>query len=405
VNILNNDPLGMSTKFLTTGESSAILTGNLQHVLVIQLANTSDVVMMSPALRALRERLPDTKITFMTSSAGSQLAPLLPWVDKIIVDQSVWRDRVGNRSFNPREDVAIIERLRRENFSLALIFTDVSQSSQRAAYACYLAGIPYRVGFAGGANDSTLSHILPPPADDMHQVDRNLSLLSCIGISARDTNMELNIPEHVTKGAHDLLSQAGVKPGVPYIVIAPGRDGIVSPYDPTHFASVAHILAGQIEQQLIVIGSSSEAKTIQPVMQVAEENLYGNMYSLVEKTTLPEMAAIIQRASLTISNNSVNMYFADAFGCPMVILYSETEMVSQWRPRNALVRLLERPASCSSCNHAACFHGINCSNVRPEEVAIAALELLSEQTYSHTNYKEILGYKIETEKNEESSTF
>ena len=218
-----------------------------------------------------------------------------------------------------------------------------------------------------------------------------------------DRRLELSIPEHVADGANELLGKAGLKLGVPYIVVAPGRDGILSQYDPNHFASVAHILAGQVEQQLVVVGSSSEARTMQPIMQVAKENLYGNVYSLVEKTSLPEVAAIIQRASLTISNHSVNMHFADAFGCPMVILYPETETVSQWVPRNASARLLGRPASCSSCDRANCQYGINCPTIRPEEVAIAALELLSQQTYNQTDYKGILGYRFESEKNEQSS--
>ena len=404
MDIWNNDRFTMSMKFLTTEQPSSILRDDLQHVLVIQLANTSDVVMLAPSLRALREALPDARITFMTSSAGSQLAPLLPWIDKVVVDRVVWQDSAGNRSFNPREDVEFIERLRQENFSLALIFTGVSQSSQRAAYACYLAGIPYRVAFSREVIESTLSHVLPAPSDDLHQVERNLTLLGGIGISTSDTRLELSIPEDVANGANELLGKAGLKPGVPYIVIAPGRDGIVSQYDPNHFASVAHILAGQVEQQLVVVGSAAEARTMQPIMQVAEENLYGNVYSLVEKTSLPEVAAIIQRASLTISNNSVNMHFADAFGCPMVILYPETETVSQWVPRNASVRLLGRPASCSPCGHTDCQYGMSCPNIRPEEVAIAALEMLSQQPYNQTDYKGILGYKFETEQNEQSST-
>jgi ADP-heptose:LPS heptosyltransferase len=400
---LNNNQLVTLAKFLTSEQSSRILKANPQNVLVIQLANTSDVVMLSPSLRALRKAMPYARISLMTSLPGSQLAPLLPWVDQVMVDQSVEQNRAGNRSFHPREDVALIERVRQENFSLALIFTSVSQSSQRAAYMCYLAGVPYRLGFAREVDDSTLSHILPTPADDMHQVDRNLSLLAGIGISASDTRMELGIPDYVANRTNELLTRAGLKPGVPYIVIAPGRDGIASQYDPNHFAAVAHILAGQTEQQLIVVGNPTEARSIQSIMRVAEENLYGNMYSLVGKTTIPEVAAIIQRASLTISNNSVNMHFADAFGCPMVILYPETETVSNWAPRNASARLLGRPASCSSCNPAECSYRMNCRNVRPEEVAIAALELLSEQIYQ-ADYQEILGYKIESEKNEESCT-
>lgn len=376
----------------------------LEHVLVIQLGGSSAVVMLSPVLRALREALPDAELTLMTSLAGSQMAPLLPWVDQVMVDQAVGQEVSGSRSINPREELALIERLRQQNFSIALIFNSVSQSPARAAFACYLAGIPYRVAFARGVTGSVLSHPLTPPADELHQVDRNLSLLRVIGIVEADQQTELNIPENVENRVNELLEIAGLDLNIPYIVLAPGSMGVFDLYDPEHFAATARILAAQTEQQLVVAGTAIDAKTIEPVLQVADENLYGNVYSLVEKTTLPELAAIIRQASLTIANHSLNMHFADVFRRPMVILHSERDMVNQWMPRNAPVRLLSRPAACSSCNEVDCTHGINCLDIRPEEVAIAALEVLAKQTYiSQPDYKGIFAYGIELEKNNSSS--
>lgn len=354
----------------------------LEQVLVMQLEDSSAVIMLSPALRALREALPDAELTLMTSLAGSQIASLLPWVDHVMVDQGVEQEGTSRRSINPREEIAYIERLRQQNFSIALIFSSVSQSSTRAAFACYLAGIPYRVAFARGMTGSVLSHALPPLSDDIHQVDRNLTLLRSIGILEADHKMELNIPENVENRANELLGSTGLKVNLPYTVLAPGSIGMLNQYTPDHFAAVARILSAQTEQQLVVVGTAAEAARIEPVVRVADENLYGNVYSLVGKTTLSELAAIIRHASLTIANHSIYMHFADVFECPMVILHSETDQVSQWMPRNASIRLLSRPAACSSCEPVDCAYGINCLDIRPEEVAIAALEMLTKQTYS-----------------------
>lgn len=384
-----------------------LLAGDIEHVLVVQSETPSDLIMLSPALRALRQSLPDARITLLTSTTGSEVTPLFPWIDDVMVEQHMRRDHYGGaRLFNPGQDVAFIERLRGQNFSLALIFTSFSKSALPTAHACYLAGIPYRMGFASEMSGSLLSHALLPPTHDVHQVDRNLSLLASIGISSEDRRTELSIPEEVENSANHLLSAVGLKPNRPYIVVAPGTNGEeASQYDPQHFAAVAHILETQIEEQLVIVGNAAEAKTIQPVLDLVNENLYGNIFSLVEKATLPEVAAIIQRASLTITNNSVSMHFADAFECPMIILHAETEVVSQWMPRNASVRLLSLPVSCSPCDHAECPYGINCLDLRPEEVANAALEVLTEQTYKQPSYKGILEYKIDTKAQEESSTF
>jgi ADP-heptose:LPS heptosyltransferase len=131
-----------------------------------------------------------------------------------------------------------------------------------------------------------------------------------------------------------------------------------------------------------------------PVLQIAHENVYGNVYSLVDKTTLPELAAIIEHASLIIADHSISMHFADVFGCPMVILYSETDTINQWMPRNASARFLSRPAVCTHCNRLVCLNGMNCPDVRLEEVAIAALEMLCEQTIQENGYKEIFSFAL-----------
>ena len=367
------------TKFSATEKRTRqhFFSENPQHVLVMQPNEISDIILLSPALRALREALPEAQITLLASATGIQAAPLLPWIDDVMVDRTLNEKSQGGISFNPREAVVFIEQLRRQRLSMAVIFTSVSQSPLAAAYACYLAGIPYRVGYAREPNHSALSHFLSPPADETHQVDRNLNLLEAIGISGASNRMELNITEAVESRTGRLLSESGVKEGNPYMVLAPGGRGVAGQYAPNHFASVAHILAAQTELQLVILGSSEETKSTHPILRVADENLYGNVHSLVGKTTVPEAAAIVRRASLVVTNNSAVMHFADVFGCPMVVLYSGTDFVSQWRPRNSPVRLLRRPAFCSSCYKTDCMNGINCLEVRPEEVAIAALELLA----------------------------
>ena len=386
------------TNFLATEKrpGQPFFNENPQHVLVMQPDQVSDVIMLSPALRTLREALPEAQITLLASARGIQAAPLLPWIDDVMVYRTLNESSQGGSSFNPREDVAFIEQLRRQRLSMAVIFTSVSQSPLAAAYACYLAGIPYRVGYAREPNHSALSHFLSPPADETHQVDRNLNLLEAIGISQASNRMELTITEAVESSACGLLSEAGVKEGSPYIVLAPGGSGVARQYAPNHFASVAHILAAQTELQLVILGSSEETKITHPILQIANENLYGNVHSLVGKTTIPEAAAIVRRASLVITNNSAVMHFADTFGCPMVVLYPETDFVSQWRPRNSAARLLGRPAFCSSCYKTDCINGINCLEVRPEEVAIAALELLAAQVDRQTTSQGLLAYKIES---------
>src|SRR5205823_4077590 len=63
----------------------------LRRILVVRLDNIGDVVMLSPALRAIRAALPEVHITLFTSPAGASAAPLLPWVGHVVVWSALWQ--------------------------------------------------------------------------------------------------------------------------------------------------------------------------------------------------------------------------------------------------------------------------------------------------------------------------
>jgi len=360
---------------------SDFFNGDALRVLVMRLDTIGDVVMLGPALRTLREQLPGAEITLMTSSEGSEAAYLLPWVDHVLVHDRPWQDDSSLNVLDAQEEVDLIHRLRESQFSMAVIFTSLSQSSSAAARVCHMAGIPYRVGFSKEPGEGMLSHHLSLLADETHQVDRNLSLLEAIGIHAQNNRPELYISDEVQERANELLHTVRVNPRAPYIVLAPGASCSARRYASFRFAEATRILAAQTELQLVIVGNSHEVESLEPVLKVAEENLYGNLHSLVGKTSVPELAAIIRQAGLTIAHNSAPMHIADAFQCPMVILYSGTDLVSQWMPRNAPARLLCHPVFCSPCYNFVCPFDMKCLDIRPEEVAIAALEMLDEQVF------------------------
>lgn len=387
----------MFTNYLPAGQQSEqnFMKEDLQHLLVMRPETIGDVLMLGPALRTLKESLPHAEITLLTSPRGSEAAPFLPWVDDVMVYPAFWKDITETSLLNLRKDMSFIEKLRAQRFSMAMIFTGLAGSLWPSAYACYLAGIPYRIGFANDINESALSHVLLPPSEDFHQVDRNLNLLEVIGIYQGNNQMELSISEENEKRAKELLRENGIELETPYIVLAPEASLPEDRYNPRYFAAAARILSAQTDLQILIVGSSDKIEGVQPVLEVADENLYGNVYSLVGKTTWPELAALIRGARLTITNKSAPMHIADVFQCPMVVLYPGTDSTSAWCPRGHSARLLSRPASCSLCSESDCRFGMKCLDIRPEEVAIAALEMLGEQTYSSSTYHVLQEYMSE----------
>jgi ADP-heptose:LPS heptosyltransferase len=92
--------------------------------------------------------------------------------------------------------------------------------------------------------------------------------------------------------------------------------------------------------------------------------------------SVPQLAGVIRRAALVIANNSGPLHMADAFGRPMVILFSGSEQESQHRPRTSPARLLRRPTFCSPCRLFRCAYQMECLDIPPAEVVAAALDML-----------------------------
>ncbi len=342
-----------------------------RRLLAVRLDNIGDVVMLGPALRALKKALPDSSITLMASPAGSQAVPLLPWVDEAMVVRALWQDAHGQMPFDPQREERLVESIRAGNFDVAIIFTSFSQSPYPPAYACYLAGVPVRIGQSREFGGAVLSHSVPPPPDSTHQVDRNLNLLQGTGIGPAGRHLELRIPSQGEAAARALLRQAGIKEGEPFVALVPGATASARTYHWHRFALVARRLGEEIP--VVVLGSQREQERGR---LLAREVASPGVHDLTGQTSVVEYAAVLRRAALVVTSHSSAMHIADAFRRPLVVLFSGTDLPEQWRPRSSPAVLLGRRTRCAPCYLLDCPIGKPCLDVPVWEVVEAALGLL-----------------------------
>lgn len=347
--------------------------GNLTRILVVRLDNIGDVIMLSPALRALRRAFPKARITLMVSRAGAVAAGLLPEVDEVFVHRALWQDVRGEMPLKPAREQELVEEIGRRQFDAAFIFTSFSQSPFPAAYVCYLAGIPLRIAQSREFGGGLLTHGVRPLVDSTHQVDRNLHLLKESGVpvgGAGATALRVFIPQGTQAAVDGLLREHGLHGS--FVVIAPGATCSARRYPLARYVDVAARLA-QTGHRVVVVGG--------PLDQAAGDAIVAAVpgaVSLCGRTSLAELAALLRRARLLIANDSGPMHIGDAVSCPMVILYSGTELEEQWRPRSAPARLLRRPTACSPCYRFECPYDRECLAIAPTEVVSEVMSLLGE---------------------------
>src|SRR5579859_2794879 len=213
-----------------------------RNILAIRMDNTGDVLMLGPALRAVKETLPEARLTLLASPAGASAAPLLPWLDDVIVWRATWQDVGGRIPFDPNRELQLIDLLSERNFDAALIFTSFSQTPHVPGYVCYLAGIPLRAGASKEFGGNTLTTELRDAPDELHQVERNLQLVEYLGFVARDRQLTVAIPEAVRKNVPALLVRTGMNSNDPFIILHPGASAKARRYPVERFGFLARLL-------------------------------------------------------------------------------------------------------------------------------------------------------------------
>ena len=332
----------------------------LDRVLAVRLDNLGDVVMVTPALRALRAALrPGARLDLLASSGGAALAPLLPWVDDVAPWRAAWQDASGALPQDPARELALVERLRA--YDAVVVFTSFAQSPHAVAYAAYLAGVPVRAGVSKEFGGSVLSHWLRAPADEQHQSDRALALLAAVGVPARGRGLELSVPDDARSRAAQVRRRAGLPEA--YAVLAPGASCPSRRYAPERFAAVARGLGLPVA----VVGTEQE----RPLVQAVAAGTPG-VVDLAGLLDVPELIATIADARVAVTNNSGGMHMADAVGTPVVALFAGTEDESQFAPRTVPATLLRVPTTCAPCRTFACPYASECLDISPDDVVAAA---------------------------------
>lgn len=346
-----------------------------RNLLIVRLDNIGDVVMLSPALMAIKKCSPSARITLLASPAGATAAPLLPWIDDVIVTRPVWQDVGGHIPFDPAREQRLIADIARRRFDAAIIFTSFSQTPHAPGYVCYLAGIPLRAGESKEFGGSVLTTELCGAPDELQQAERNLRLIEQLGFEVDDRRLEIFIPTDARSTAIELLAARGLQPGMPFVLLHPGASAQARRIPPERSQAIARALS-ECGWNVLVTGTAKEADLVSEVVGASTDRVF----ALVGATSLAEFAALVERASLVICGNTLPLHLADALSTPVLALYSGTDYEEQWRPRFTRSRLLRKETACSPCYRFDCPIGQPCLSIPIEEVVAAAEELLAEAT-------------------------
>lgn len=345
-----------------------------RRLLLVRLDNIGDVLMCTPAMRALREARPDAHLTLLGSPSAAALAGHLPLVDAVVTHSSSWV-RLRDDS-EPGGDLQLIAALAAGQYDAAVIFTSATQSALPAALACRAAGIPLRLAYARENPYALLSwwaretDLVGPGM--RHEVQRQLDLLGAAGIAAPScSRLEFALCDGDRLAARQALARAGLASGRPYVLFHPGATAPSRRYPPAALGEVIGMVSAA-GWACVLCGGPDDLDLMRAAAAAAACSC-----AMLCGLPLGTLGALIEGAGLLVCNNSAPAHLSAAVGTPLVCLYALTN--PQHTPWQASSRVLNHDVPCRNCLQSSCpVDGHPClRGVGPQRVAQAVFELLA----------------------------
>lgn len=304
-----------------------------KNILIVRTDRMGDVVLTTPSIKVLRQAYPQARISILVSPATRELIEGNPCLDEVLVDDRQDKHR-GLRGF-----IRLILILRKKHFDLAVIY----HTKRRTNLACFLAGIPYRIGYKNNKMGFLLTHPIldERPYGQRHEAKYCLDVLRHLGIDS-NAILEKSVEElaedlYVAVGqdsqewAEGFYRQNNIRSGERLIAIHPGASDPSKRWPGHRFSELIDRLAEWYTARMVLIGTSDMrdmAGNIASHVRVPVLDLTG-------QTTVGQLAALLRRCDLLVSNDSGPVHLAVGVGAPVVSIFTRHQPginPQRWQP-------------------------------------------------------------------------
>jgi heptosyltransferase-2 len=349
-------------------ESGLLRADPIRELLVRGPNWLGDLIMSTPALRALREGLPEARITLLVKPGLETLLEGSPRVDRVIP----LRSHHAGLGATWREARALA---RESQWDTGLCIPE----SISSALFMRLAGVRRVVGYGRAGRGVLLQPCVRAPREwgPRRTVPRErfaLGLVEALGLPTRGTQLELHTTPEGERAALGLLASHDLDPSAaPLVAIAPGASFGPSKHWPaSYFAEVGDRLS-RAGARVVLIGSAGEASLCHAVaaqMKGAPTVLAGDL-------DLGGLKSLIRRMSLLLCNDAGARHLAAAFEVPSIAFFGPTSL-AKTNLNLEHVHVMQNDADCRPCYRRRCPIDHRClRDIRPETVTPIAIDLLA----------------------------
>jgi heptosyltransferase-3 len=334
------------------------LTGK-KRFLVIRTDRIGDVVLSTPVPEAIKTHYPGSHVTMMVSPYAAEVVKANPNIDEVILDDAENQNK-GVKGF-----FMLLGEIRRRKFDVAILL----KPTPRLAVLLFLARVKHRIGTGFRLYQILFNQkiYMHRKVNLKHESEYNLKMLCPLGITARKIMPQVYLTPADRDFAREIFGEFKITPEDTVVAIHPGSGNSSLNLPAKRFAEVADGLAEKLNVRIVFTGSDQEKKIIdfiQRIMRHPSVNLSG-------RTTISQLAAVLQSCDVLISNSTGPMHLAAAVGTPVVAVFSPVFSAGpiRWGPYGEGHQVILPPVPvCFECQPQRCPHYDCMEKIKPEQI-------------------------------------
>ncbi len=336
--------------------------GDPRRILLVQFDHLGDAVITTAMFGPLKQRFPDARIDVLAAPWNREIFDGASHVDRVEVCRHNRFAAGGGLAWIPAT-LAWGLRLRRRRYDLVI---DVRGEFPHNVLL-WLTGARRRLGWASGGGGFLLTD-KPTFVANRPEAESRAALLGCLGIgcdeSLQPTFQPSRMAENTAESAwNELRPEAdGVR-----VVLHVGAGTSAKRWPVEHWRSLLERLAPRGHALVALVGSVSDQQSARAILGASPS---AHVADWTGRFSVDELAAIVQQADVLVGSDSGPAHLAAAVRTPVIVLFSGTNRVEQWRPCGTFVRTVRSEVSCSPCHRKACpIAGHPCMRgIQPDDV-------------------------------------
>lgn len=338
----------------------------MRRALVVQTAFLGDVILTLPLVQTLKKSVDDAQIDFIAIPETSDILKSHPDISRLII-----YDKHGEHK-SLSSFLLLGRELRANKYDVVLC----PHRSLRSCLTAKYTQANVRAGFDNSALKSCFTDVLPWKFG-VHEVERNLSLLTPLGINAHREEPRL-FPTAGNREEIELFLKENRVTGS-FAVVAPGTVWKTKRYPIEMMSEVVRKLLDGFSN-IVIVGGKKDAGLVEHFTKIDRR-----VISAIGRFSIMSSAELIRRASLLVANDSAPIHIASAFNVPTVAVFGPTVRDFGFFPyheRSAVVEV--ENLGCRPCS----LHGgdrcpintFDCMRkILPDRIVAKGLELLEKK--------------------------